>query len=216
MRELTIAMEPECIADVTLFKAPKMYVMQKLWDEGTFMVEKPKKKIRGIEIVRSSTPKVVREKLRECIDAIFATKSNAKLIEMIEEFRKEFKTLPIESISFPRSVKMGEYTRSSKGLPIGVNAALSYNDYLLKLKLNKKYVSVANGDKIKFCYIKEPNHVRSHVIGFINKMPVEMKDTFEINYDMQYKKAFLDPIESILDVIGWKSEEKNSLEDFFS
>jgi DNA polymerase elongation subunit (family B) len=214
MRELTIFVEAECIADVTLFTAKKRYIMNKVWDEGTFHVEHPKRKIRGVEIVRSSTPKLIREKLKECVDLIFTTKSNDTLIDFIDAFRIEFKKLPIETISFPRSVTMKDYVRGGKGIPIGVNAAFSYNDYLKKLKLDKKYISVADGDKIKFCYIKQPNHVGSHVIGFLNKLPSEMNGTFQIDYNLQFQKAFLAPLDSIFQAINWKIERKQSLEDF--
>jgi len=36
-----------------------------------------------------------------------------------------------------------------------------------------------------------------------------------IDYDLQFDKAFLQPIKNILDVIGWKTEEQGSLESFF-
>jgi DNA polymerase elongation subunit (family B) len=216
MRELTIFVEPECIADVTLFTAKKRYIMNKLWDEGTFLIEKPKRKIRGIEIVRSSTPKIIREKLTDAVELIFTTKSNDTLIDFIEAFKTTFKALPIETLSFPRSVKLGEYTRQSKSLPIGVNAAFTYNEYLKKLKLDKKYVSVADGDKIKFCYIKQPNRVGSHVIGFLNKLPIEMAGTFEVDYDLMFQKSFLAPLDTIFNAIGWNIERVQTLEDFFS
>jgi DNA polymerase elongation subunit (family B) len=215
MRKLTIGAEPECIADVTLFTAKKRYIMNKLWDEGTFHVEKPKRKIRGVEIVRSSTPKLIREKLKEAVDIIFTTKSNDAMIEFIEAFKIEFQKLPVETIAFPRSVTLGDYVRGGKGLPIGVCAAFSYNDYLRKLQLEQKYVSINDGDKIKFCYIKQPNHVRSHVIGFPNKLPSEMLGTFKLDYDLQFQKAFLAPLDNILKAIGWNSEKINTFDDWF-
>ena len=215
MRELTIFVEAECIADVTLFTAKKRYIMNKVWDEGTFLVDHPKRKIRGIEIVRSSTPKLIRDKLREAVNIIFTTKSNDMLIEFVDEFREEFKTLPIEKISSPVSVSFSEYTLDSKGLPIGVRAAFSFNAYLKKMKLNNKYVPIADGDKIRHCYIKQPNHVRSHVIGFVVKLPPEMLNTFQIDYNLQFQKTFVAPLEKILNAIKWNIEKVQTLEDLF-
>jgi len=36
-----------------------------------------------------------------------------------------------------------------------------------------------------------------------------------IDYNKQFEKAFLEPLKIILNVIGWKTEKVNSLEDFF-
>jgi len=216
MRELTIGVEAECIADVTIFTAKKRYIMNKVWDEGTFLLDHPKRKIRGIEIVRSSTPKLIREKLREAVDIIFTTKSNDNLIDFVDDFRNEFKTLPIERISSPVSVTFSDYTIDSKGLPIGVRAAFSFNAYLRRMKLNNKYVPIVDGDKIRHCYIKQPNHVRSHVIGFIGKLPNEMLDTFQIDYNLQFQKTFVAPLEKILNAINWNIERIQTLEDLFS
>ena len=66
-----------------------------------------------------------------------------------------------------------------------------------------------------FCYIKTPNQLRSHVIGFVNKMPVELLNDFKIDYDEQFVKTFLNPISGILKPLEWHTEEQNSLEDWF-
>ena len=37
-----------------------------------------------------------------------------------------------------------------------------------------------------------------------------------IDYDLQFKKSFLDPLTVILDTIGWKPEKQNTLEALWS
>jgi len=215
MRELTIKMEPECIADVSLHVAKKRYIMSKLWDEGKFHVEIPKLKVRGVEIVRTSTPQWCRDKLKEAVDLIFSSKSNDVLIEYINNARKEFEKLPFETIAFPRGVSFSDYKMGGKGVPIHVRASFVYNKLLTDLQL-KNHQRISEGDKIKFCMIKEPNKVKSNVIGIHHKLPEEFKEYFEIDYKTQFDKAFLAPLENILGAIGWAYEKKASLEDFFS
>jgi glutaredoxin len=37
-----------------------------------------------------------------------------------------------------------------------------------------------------------------------------------VDRDIQFQKAFLDPIKAILDTMGWHTEKVSTLEDFFS
>jgi hypothetical protein len=46
-------------------------------------------------------------------------------------------------------------------------------------------------------------------------LPKELDLQEFIDYDMQFDKAFLDPIRVVLDCMGWKTEKQNSIEDFF-
>ena len=36
-----------------------------------------------------------------------------------------------------------------------------------------------------------------------------------IDYDTQFNKAFVEPLRGVLDVIGWDTERRSSLEEFF-
>ena len=84
-----------------------------------------------------------------------------------------------------------------------------------KLKLEKKYELIKEGEKIKFIYLKEPNHVQSNIISFVNSIPKEFELEKYIDYDTQYDKSFVEPLKIILDSIGWKTEHVSSLAEFF-
>ena len=36
-----------------------------------------------------------------------------------------------------------------------------------------------------------------------------------LDYDKQFEKVFMAPLEAILDAIGWQGEKINTLDDFF-
>jgi DNA polymerase elongation subunit (family B) len=99
--------------------------------------------------------------------------------------------------------------------PIHCRGALLYNHYIKKANLTNKYSLIKNGEKIKFCYLEIPNTIHENVISFIQDFPKELNLNKYIDYDLQFDKAFLQPIKNILDVIGWKTEERGSLESFF-
>ena len=72
------------------------------------------------------------------------------------------------------------------------------------------------GEKIKFIYLAEPNPIQSHIISFHQGLPDEFGLTKYVDYDTQFEKSFLEPLKTILDLIEWKTEKNNTLEDFFS
>ena len=214
MKRKTISMEPECIANSTIYVAKKRYIMSKLWEEG-YTYESPKLKIKGVEIVRTSTPQWCRDKLKKAVNLIFETESNDILIDFINKCRIEFNTLPYETIAFPRGVQFSDYNLQSKSLPIAVRAAFIYNKFLKLKKLTDKYPLINNGDKIKFIFIEEPNVVGSNVIACSTKFPTEFS-MLNVDYKTQFNKSFLAPLENIFTSIGWVYEKINSLDEFFS
>ena len=138
----------------------------------------------------------------------------------IEKCRKEFKTLPPEEISFPRTASNVEKYKAhstiyAKGTPIHIRGALLYNHYVKQHKLDNKYSLIQNGEKIKFCYLKKPNIIHENIISFIQDFPHEINLTKYIDYDLQFEKAFLEPLKAILDSIGWQVEKTVTLEAFF-
>ena len=97
-----------------------------------------------------------------------------------------------------------------------VRGGLLYNFYVIEKKLDKKYAYIQNGEKIKFCYLKNPNPIRENVMSFIQDFPKELNLEKFIDYDTQFDKAFLDPMKAVLNAIGWSDERKITLESFFS
>ena len=75
---------------------------------------------------------------------------------------------------------------------------------------------IQNGEKIKFCYLKKPNIIHENVISFIQDFPRELDLDRYVDYDLQFEKAFLEPLKAILDSIGWNVEKTNTLESFFA
>lgn len=221
MQKMSIVMEHECIADISIFVEKKMYIMHQLYKEGDWFIEKPKYKIKGLAVVKPAAfPVYTRGMMKKLIEAIIETGDNEKVISMIEEFKKEFFTMPYEKIAQPRSVKFINdnnvtYTLQSDRLPFNVRAALVYNKALKDLKLDTKYMPIGHGSKIKYCYIKEPNILKSNLIACTEKMPEELKKYFEIDYKVQFLKSFETPMKAILDSIGWKFEQGCMNDAFF-
>jgi DNA polymerase elongation subunit (family B) len=213
-------MKRESIADKGIWTAKKRYILNVYDSEGVRYSE-PKLKIMGLEAVKSSTPMSCRESIKKALKIIM-TKTNNDLIEYIQEFKQEFMKMKFEDIAFPRGCNgLYKYADRSaiykKATPIHVKGALIYNHFLSKYELKKRYPMVMNGDKIKYCHIQYPNRHNIEVISCPGELPKEFNLNELIDYHMQFEKAFLEPLNGILNKINWIAEKNQSatIEDFF-
>ena len=217
--EQKMSMKRENIADRGIWTAKKRYILN-VWNSEGVQYSEPKLKVMGIEAVKSSTPAPCRQMLKDSFK-IMMSGSEDDMIDYIDNCRKKFKQLSPEEISFPRSVSdVAKYKSSSdiytKGTPIHCRGALLYNHYVKKAKLTNKYSLIQNGEKIKFCYLKKPNIIHENIISFIQDFPKELGISKYVDYDLQFDKAFLEPLKIILDAIGWNVEKTVNLEMFFT
>lgn len=208
-------MKRECIADKGIWTAKKHYILNVYNQEGV-AYEKPKLKMMGIEAIRTSTPAVVRQGIKDAL-GIIMNKTEPDLQQYIAKFRDEFVQMPFDRVAFPRSVKnMAQYTDRSniytKGTPINVKGSLIFNHLLKEKKLEERYERIADGQKIKFAYLKTPNPVRANVIACTDKLPTELGLDKYIDHGLQFDKSFIEPIKTIINTIGWEIEKKATLD----
>jgi DNA polymerase elongation subunit (family B) len=210
-------MKREVLADKAIWVAKKRYVLNVHNSEGV-QYAKPKIKVMGLEMVKSSTPAVVRKKLKDALEVILH-KDQSALQTFVKEFKRDFTSLSVNDVAFPRSVSsLKEYTGKpiyKKGTPIQVRGALLFNHYLKIKGITRKYEPITNGNKIKFVYLRTPNPINENVISFNNVLPKEFGLDDYINYDLQFEKTFLDALNIVIEPLGWHAEEKASLESFF-
>ena len=213
-----MVMKRENLADRALWTAKKRYIMN-VYDSEGVRYEEPQLKIMGIEAIRSSTPAACKDKMKHIFKIIMnGTENDA--INYIDEFKKEFQTLNAEDIFFPRSVRgIKKYHDAAqlykKGTPIHVKGALLYNKLLKDKKLLNSYPTIKDGEKIKFAYLKKQNTTGGEVIAIMNQLPPELDLQQYIDYDKQFEKAFIEPMSSVMNAVGWKTEHISDLSEFF-
>jgi len=214
-----MVMKRENIAERGIWTAKKRYILN-VWDSEGVRYEEPKLKMMGIEAVKSSTPAPCRTMIKDALK-LMMNGTEEEVIEFIDNSRTKFKSLPPEEIAFPRTVSNVKKYHShttiyGKGTPIHCRGALLFNHYIKQKKLTNKYSLIANGEKIKFLYLKKPNLIQENVLSFIQDFPHELGLDKYIDYDLQFEKSFVEPLKTILDAIGWNVEKTVNLELFFT
>jgi len=212
-------MKREGLSNKGIWTAKKRYILNVYNNEGV-QYNEPDMKVMGLEMVKSSTPQVIREKMKQAIK-IMIQGTEQDIHKFIADFKEEFKNLPPEEISSPRGCNgLAKYYDATSfyklGTPIHVKGAILYNYYLKEKDLTKKYPLIQEGEKLKYSYLKMPNPFKDTVISFPGRLPKEFGLHDYIDYDTQFDKAFVEPIKVILQCMGWKTEKTSTLEDFFS
>lgn len=232
-------MKRENIINSMVSVATKAYVMEVYNSEGTqYTLEKPKMKKMGLQLVKSSTPLVIRHALEDSLP-ILLHQQERDLHKYVQQVEENFKKFTVEEIAFPRGLTdISKYDKSViskmpnldaetknklnsgsdvyiKGTPINARAALLYNSLIDKLSLGLKYPKVKEGDKIKFVYLKMPNPLGENVIAFVDSLPPEFGLHKFVDYNKMFEAVFDSPMQGMADALGWKTHEEISLDDFF-
>jgi DNA polymerase elongation subunit (family B) len=209
-------MKRENIGDKAIWQAKKRYMMN-VWDSEGIRYETPELKMMGIETARSSTPEICRKALEESI-RIIMNKNEAALWEYVDKFKEKFLKSTFDDVAFPRTANnLTKYQDVAsvykKATPIHVKGSLLYNK-LLQDRGIKNLSPIFEGEKIKFAYLKQPNPIRDTVIAAPGYLPFIDLESY-IDYQLQFEKTFLEPLNHILELIGWNHKETESLEALF-
>jgi len=179
----------------------------------------PKLAITGVEAIKSSTPKIIRQSLKDSLQIILE-KSETEVRDFMDQAKLMFMNATPEQIAFPRSVSdiekyLDKKSLYKKGVPINSRAAILFNHYVDKHGLERRYMKINSGDKMLFVYLRLPNPIRENVIGFVDKLPEEFGLHDYIDYNLQFEKTFLSVLNPIFEKIGWSVGNETDLSDFF-
>jgi DNA polymerase elongation subunit (family B) len=216
-RENCMDMKREIIGNKAIWTGKKHYIVNVFDDEGVRLAE-PKKKIKGLEAVKSSTPSAARQAIKDAIDIIL-NKDESDLHAFVAEVKDKYKELPFDEIAFNRGISDIDKWDCRSGFkpstPIHVKAAMFYNRILAEKNI-KKYALIRSGDKIKFVHLNPQNQYFAEVIAFQGILPPEFDLDRYVNRMKQFEKGFLNPLKGITDAIGWTTEFVPTLDQWIT
>ena len=211
-------MKREVIAGKGIWTAKKRYVMS-IWANESVVYKYPRIKMTGVQAISSAVPTHCRKRIKTCV-ALILLKHEEKLQKYVGTYERKFKDLPFEEVAAPRGVNdIEKYqigTSWGSATPIQVRASIIYNQAIKAHGLEHKYEAIRSGDKIKFAYLKMPNPTGQNVIACNTVLPPELGLHDFIDYETQFEKHFLGPLEPLVLAAGWETKKGTNLLSIFS
>jgi DNA polymerase elongation subunit (family B) len=214
--------ELEAISRNAIFLGKKKYIVNLTYEApGKHFVDLTRIKPTGIEIVQGGTPPFAREKLIFLLKHLFETGRKFDIrtfVKMLREIKSEFKIQKPESISIGVGVNniekfiLNDTTKFevAKGCPMHVRASGYHNYILNNSKYKAKYSLIRSTEKIKYYFVAVNNEQENNVFGYLNgSYPYEYAPP--IDFDAQFNRTILDPINRFIEVMGYNPLSPNLL-----
>lgn len=204
--------ELERISESMINIAKKKYICHITYEDGIPFERLNYIYPKGVELVRSSTPAFARDKIVHIVKYLFShpdTFNIKDLLKLVKGLRKEFELADIDDICMQSSVSKYEIKvlddsklplQFVSGAHFAVKSAAHHNYLLLKSKdYQQKYEFIKSGNKIKYycCKDKSITDMFAYTRG---SYPIEFAPA--IDYDEQFAKSILSPINSIIEPLG--------------
>lgn len=213
--DFQLVMKREAIADKGLFIGKKKrYALSVLDMEGVRYAH-PQVKVVGLNIIKVTTPEVIREKLSEALNIILY-KDEYHISKFIEDFREDFNKLKADEIGVTQKVsEIYKYLDSNGnlqrpksktnenrevGIPIHSKGAIYFNKLVTEKRLN--IPKIERGQKVKYVYLKA-NPYGMEVISFPQYLPTELGLDQYIDYQTMFDKVFKRNIEALTEGMDW-------------
>ena len=205
--------ELETVCESQIILKKKKYLKGLRYNKGKFL-DKPKMSGTGIEIIKSTTPKLCREILTDLTKILmfeFTEDNKDEFVMMfndkLSEYRKQFYKAPIEDIS--QSVGVGAYKKYviededqlilGKQCPVSVQAIARFNHLAHKNGEDDKRIY---SGKIKYYNIVLGRQGKNPVIGYFGFPAGEIPSWAPpMDKQTQWKKNVIDPINRFLEVM---------------
>jgi len=223
--ENKMVMDVESFCDQVIMHTPKKYIARLIVHKGNFFDKTDYEfKVKGLELVRSDTPKWVQQKIYDALHIIFDG-TNDELLNYIAIAKEEFKKLPLLEMAKPMGVKdleayaMYDDGTFAKKTPRQHKSSYMYNKYLEDNELDREFQRIYSGGKIGQVWFTPQGAVKMGLdsigINLHDKIPQKLLDDMEgmIDYDMMWGKAFVPPIKRLMDDVGWSFDKHNDALD---
>jgi len=220
-------LKQEVICTGLLTTGKRRYAMYVTNKEGVPVEELD---MKGLELMKSNMNKLFKKFGENLIKDILFGKPKEEIDNNIVDFYKSLKTLDPRDLGKPTGVKQissyhiparaGEMFSSFRlKAPSNTKAAVRYNDLLKFKKLDKKYESIIEGDKLFIVNLKQ-NPYNLETIGIPNaSVPPEIEEFVKIYIDIEeiFESLLGNKLKNLYEDLKWEFPPLNSnIKKFFA
>jgi DNA polymerase elongation subunit (family B) len=220
-------LKQEVICAGVLTTGKRRYAMYVTNKEGVAVEELD---MKGLELMKSNMNKLFKKFGEDLIKNVLFGKSKEEIDNSITDFYQSLKTLDFRLLGKPTGVKQieayhiparaGEIFSSFRlKAPSNTKAAVRYNDLLKFKKLDKKYESIIEGDKLFIINLKQnPFHIDT--IGIPNaKTPPEIEEFVKTYIDIEeiFESLLANKLKNLYIDLKWEFPPLNAnVKKFFA
>ena len=232
-----LEMKTECVIRSAYFRATRRYAQWITKEEG---IETDKLDIKGLEFQKANFPPLLGKFFHKTLVDVLKGETQEEIDIRVKAFKKQIidGTVPLSKLGNPTSVKQinkhqgkpakaGEMFSKFKevknkankklGAPAAVKAAVRYNDLIRFWKLDGKHNLIAQGEKIKWIYLK-PNPYQIEELAFLEyDMPEKIRIFLDEYADRGkiFDSILLNKLEGFYSDLEWKLNLNPYINQFF-
>ncbi len=222
-----LEMKTECTIRSAFFSGKRRYAQYITKKEGIACNEID---VKGLDFKKSNFPPLFRTFFEGILHKILFGATREEIDKEILAFKESLKDIDFVEISKPTGVKnVKKYTglpasadcifsEFENKAPVGVKAAVRYNDLLKFKNLDKKHTQIVEGDKIKWVYLRD-NPYKIDTMGFLDfDLPKPIRKFIEEYVDIprSFDTILKNKLESFYQDLGWGNLTLNTyVQQFF-
>ena len=222
-----LEMKTECTIRSGFFSGKRRYAQYITKKEGIKVEDID---VKGLDFMKSNFPPLFKKFFNGILNKILFGATREEIDKEILEFKESLKDRDFVDISKPTGVKrIQQYTAGPPSIgsifsefenkaPVGVKAAVRYNDLLKFKDLDKKHTQIVEGDKIKWVYLRD-NPYKIDTLGFLDfDLPKPIRKFIKEYVDIpkSFDTILKNKLESFYEDLGWGKLTLNTyVQQFF-
>lgn len=219
----------ESVASTGFWVTKKRYALDKVYDLETNQ-DVNKMVVKGLDVVRSSFPKVFREFMTQMLkdilkktpkdvidNKILALKHSLDGVNYLEVARNT----SANNISEYDADPTNGLNKFKKGTPAHIKAAIVYNRLLKYYGIEKQYEGISDGEKIKYLYLKSnPLQIDAVAVkGYHDPKEIIQLVEQYIDTDALFENELRNKLDDFYSALNWgniPTEVNQKADEFFS